>query len=508
MTGKRAAGEKCGVRADLPERGILVLYLGLFAATALLLVWFQPLQPTSPMLVNPPDEFTRIVIPRYICDHGTLPTGFEPEVQIAGYGGSYAFFPYLPYIFMGWAMRLTSLFTGQEAALTMAARCVNVASGLLMAVTVYFLSRRVFQDRAVRWAFCYIVMFWPEQLFVHTYVNTESMSLLSTAMILLALVAVYQEGPEIRHSVLLAAGLVLCLLTYYNAYGYVLAAVVLFVGSFLYPVRHPLQHPGEKCQSMFSPVSGQGREQSQNTFENGISVPSSDAGGAAGKGLVCDRSLLLRRGFLVLALVLAGAGWWFVRSAVLFHGDLFGLATMRKVREPLQGIFPPTYRAQGKSIPEMFRETGLFSQMLKSFIASYGANSIFAGPGLYFYDRCFLFGGAALAVVFGAAGERRRSGRRRFFHAVVIAAALSVLALWLWYSYAMDFQPQGRYLLASILPLFYYMTAGWMHLADALRIRGRLRTALAAMAAAAAVFWELRFVLGTVLPLCVSIYVA
>ena len=227
MTGKRAAGEKCGVRADLPERGILVLYLGLFAATALLLAWFQPLQPTSPMLVNPPDEFTRIVIPRYICDHGTLPTGFEPEVQIAGYGGSYAFFPYLPYIFMGWAMRLTSLFTGQEAALTMAARCVNVASGLLMAVTVYFLSRRVFQDRAVRWAFCYIVMFWPEQLFVHTYVNTESMSLLSTAMILLALVAVYQEGPEIRHSVLLAAGLVLCLLTYYNAYGYVLAAVVL-----------------------------------------------------------------------------------------------------------------------------------------------------------------------------------------------------------------------------------------------------------------------------------------
>ena len=290
MTGKRAAGEKCGVRADLPERGILALYLVLFAATALLLAWFQPLQPTSPMLVNPPDEFTRIVIPRYICDHGTLPTGFEPEVQIAGYGGSYAFFPYLPYIFMGWAMRLTSLFTGQEAALTMAARCVNVASGLLMAVTVYFLSRRVFQDRAVRWAFCYIVMFWPEQLFVHTYVNTESMSLLSTAMILLALVAVYQEGPEIRHSVLLAAGLVLCLLTYYNAYGYVLAAVVLFVGSFFYPVRHPLQHPGEKCQSMFSPVSGQGREQSQNTFENGISVPSSDAGGAAGKGLVCDRS--------------------------------------------------------------------------------------------------------------------------------------------------------------------------------------------------------------------------
>lgn len=472
MTKKSTAGEKSGVRTDFLERGILALYLALFAATALLLAWFQPLQPTSPMLVNPPDEFTRIVIPRYICDHGTLPTGFEPEVQIAGYGGSYAFFPYLPYIFMGWAMRLTSFFTEQEAALTMAARCVNVASGLLMAVTVYFLSRRVLQDRAVRWAFCYIVMFWPEQLFVHTYVNTESMSLLSTAMILLALVAVYQEGPEIRHCVLLAVGLVLCLLTYYNAYGYVLAAVVLFVGAFLYPAS---RSGSDRCE---------------------------------GKGLVCDRMLLLRRGFLVLALVLAGAGWWFVRSAVLFHGDLFGLATMRKVREPLQGIFPPTYRAQGKSIPEMFRETGLFSQMLKSFIASYGANSIFAGPGLYFYDRCFLFGGAALAVIFGVAGERRRSGRRRFFHAVVIAAALSVWALWLWYSYAMDFQPQGRYLLASILPLFYYMTAGWMHLADALRIRGRLRTALAAMAAAAAVFWELRFVLGTVLPLCVSVYVA
>lgn len=484
---------------------IFTCYLAIFALIALLLAWFQPVQATSPILADPPDEFSRITIPQYIWEHGRLPTGFEPEVQIPGYGGSYAFFPYLPYILMGLAGLVVRQFTQSAVVLTMTARLVNVACGLAMAVTIYYLSRRLFRDRGFRWLYCFLVMYWPEQLFLHTYVNTESMSQLSIAMILLALTAMYQDGPDLRHCVLLSAGLIFCLLTYYNAYGYVLAAVVLFCGLFLF----------------------------------------------RGEPLRKEMRQMLRYGLPVLLLTVAGAGWWFVRNAVNLDGDLFGMAAMRKVRAPLENLFPPTYLRQGKTILQMFRENDLFSLMVRSFIASYGSNSILAGPGLYLFYKIFLFGGAALAVFFavypavlgrrnrsktagrclenssgvqsgvacgqpsgkrpaGSSGQHsgKRSGRRLFFHLVMMAAMLSVGILWLYYSYAMDYQPQGRYLLATIIPLFYYMTAGWMHLADALKLRGILRRAAIALAILLVVFWEADFVLGTVLPICVSVVVS
>ena len=520
-------GRKQSPENSKSERVIFFLYLAYFLLIAVPLAIAQPVILSEPLLPNPPDEISRLIIPMYIAKFGKLPTGYEPEVQIAGYGGSYAFFPCFPYMIMGAIMRAEYLCGLPDYILIYTARLVNVTSGVLMAVGVRKLAGRVFNDRGAAWVFAFAVMFWPEQLFVHTYVNCESMSQLSIVIILLALVGLYQDGPGERNCILLSAGLILCILTYYNAYGYVLAAVALFFGWFAIRIHETKRGAGN--------TAGAGTEMDK-TSENSGSYGST-AGNAAKDADTAAEVHLLRRsmgryGRMVFLIVLIGAGWWFVRSGILHNGDLFGLKTLSESRAPREELFGLTYYEQGKSVFTMFKETGLARTLLRSFIACYGSLSIWAGPWLYRFDEIFLFGGAALCIVFrimrtvrrhgsgkksgdrlqqepgdeSGDGLRQNSGywTRTYFHIIMILAMAIVFGLWLYYCYRMDFQAQGRYLLATVTPLFYYCTSGWLCLADALKIRGRARTVICILGAAAFVYLEADFVFGTVIPICLS----
>ena len=87
--------------------------------------------------------------------------------------------------------------------------------------------------RMLQWIFCFEVMYLPESMFVHTYVNTDSMNLLSVAIIIYAWVRAYQDGFDAKASMILSLGIVLCALSYYNAYGYILSSILLFLGFYL-----------------------------------------------------------------------------------------------------------------------------------------------------------------------------------------------------------------------------------------------------------------------------------
>ena len=45
-----------------------------------------------------PDEWERIKVPWYIAQNGVIPTGYEPELIMQGYGFSYALQMKLPYL--------------------------------------------------------------------------------------------------------------------------------------------------------------------------------------------------------------------------------------------------------------------------------------------------------------------------------------------------------------------------------------------------------------------------
>ncbi len=126
------------------EKSLVIVYFLIYLATALTIALHQPLNDTYPYLSNPPDEHSSYRVPLYICEHGTLPTGFEEELFSGDCRWTYGFYTLLPYMVQGYIMRFVNLFTNSPLALLYTARMVNVAIGFLMAYVVLLLSRKLF----------------------------------------------------------------------------------------------------------------------------------------------------------------------------------------------------------------------------------------------------------------------------------------------------------------------------------------------------------------------------
>ena len=183
-----------------------------YTAVLLSILCFVFLQPFG----DPPDEVNRFKVAQFICRYGKLPTGEEFEVAIGGYGGSYAFQPILPYIIQGILMRVLSLFTQQNVALLLCARMVNAVFGVIMAVYVRRLSLLLFQNRLTGWLFCFLIMFLPQNLFLHSYVNTDSMASMAGAIMLCACVSGWKSGWRWQDCITLSVGIICCALSYYK----------------------------------------------------------------------------------------------------------------------------------------------------------------------------------------------------------------------------------------------------------------------------------------------------
>jgi hypothetical protein len=126
-----------------------------------------------------PDESNRYKVTEYIRVHGELPHGAEEELHIVGYGASYAFQPILSYIIQGYLNRFISLFTTDFQILLLVARLVNAITGVIMAVFVRKISKLIFDRPIMAWAFTMGICLLPQNLFIHSYVNTDSMAALS-----------------------------------------------------------------------------------------------------------------------------------------------------------------------------------------------------------------------------------------------------------------------------------------------------------------------------------------
>jgi len=404
---------------------------------------------------NPPDEYNRFLIPQYIAENGTLPNGYEESIRIGGYGFSYGFQPILPYMFQGYAMRLMRLVTDSQTVLLYTARGVNLLLGLCTAWIVLLLSRKWFRNRCFGWTFSFLATFLPQSIFVHTYVNTDSCCMLSIAVMLYGLTLGLEDGFSRRSSLIMAAGIILCALSYYNAYGYILSCILLFTAFFL------------------SAAAGQIR---------------------------FDFKCYIKKGCFISGVVLLGIGWWFLRSAILYDGDFLGLRSRHDCAS-LYAIpeFHPdtrvTWQSQGYSLWDMMCTSDFWTLSVMSFIGIYGPMVITTSIWVYrFYKALFLLGGIlCVAIPFSRTmGVQRlcpeRKGLRIFLHINLLFCMIMPLVLSLIYSYSTDYQPQGRYLLPALLPLCYYAIHGmekvWSLGADTLQ-KSRLRACFTVLLCAA-----------------------
>lgn len=401
-----------------------------------------------------PDEINRFRVVWYIAQNGTLPRGDDPAVLIPGYGGSYAFQPMLTYILQGYLLWFLRLFTDRFDVLLISARLVNAAFGLGAAFYARKLSKMLFPDRLSQWVFSCLAVFLPQSIFIHTYVNTDSCAIFSVMMMLTEALVGLRDGFRRPACIRLAAGIVLCALSYYNAYGAVLAAILLFISAFVREIP------------------------AGSILPDGTAFP---------KARLHIRLLpLLKKGLLISAFVAVGAGWWFLRNAVLYDGDFLGITARNicVIQTSMPDYHPllrTTYQDMGVSILSMVFETDFFILLCRSFVAMFGPMSLPTHYYIYI-SYYWMFGigliAAAIPVGQGLYLTWLDRGHRFFTNFVMVLSCLIPIFLCVIYSYTWDFQPQGRYLLPMLPAFMYLITLGEKkvaHLLQALFDRLKLR---------------------------------
>lgn len=398
-----------------------------------------------------PDEAMRTPIPFYVLDHGSLPLGSAPEIRNEIWGSSYGYTPYgtsLFSILFGWVARL--LGAGQEG-MIFAFRipsCLFVAAAVLVCEKI---GRRVFSSSVAAYGFSLFVGFLPQVTFLGSYLNQDSMTIFATALVLYCWLVGIERRWDLASSALLGVALGVCALSYYFAYGYILLSIVVYVASGVRMAREGRAEP---------------------------------------------RTLALHA-LLVFAVAMVVGGWFFVRNFIIYDGDLFGRAASSALAEQYaQPGFKPsehwTPQVGGTGVVEMVLGSWLVTTA-KSFIG------VFAYMNEYLSNKLYVAYGLVLLVCLALSPLYLARGARFEGKALVIASllvcALIVVGLDVYYSWAVDYQPQGRYLMGALVPLMLLVAGGLEALASGLyRERGRLGAILSKAAPVIPVGYALLFV--------------
>ena len=459
---------------------------------------------------DPPDEVNRFKVVSFICRHGRLPHGADPEVLLDGFGASYAFQPMLTYIIQGFLLRFLKLFTADGQVLLVAARMVNVLFGVLMAYFVRQTARLLWENTYLQWTFTVMTVFLPQNIFLHSYVNTDSMAMLAVSVICYGLLRARRSDYDRKDCVLLAAGIILCAMSYYNAYGIILAAMVVFALRYVHiggqnggaesvgampgggpgakkAGAMPGGRPGAESAGAM-PGGGPGAEKTgampggRPGAEKaaGSAMPSADRTGPARTGLWVEWRPLLRKGTFISAIVLLGIGWWFLRNGLLYGGDIIAMDARREcaVRTAAEAFNPLTrftYQRAGIPLADMLFETDYIPLVLDSFIAMFGAMDLPTHGLIYLGYRYFWLAACAAALLvprrlwnrtgsgsWSNQGSLPENGRKQrlLFNGGMALFCLITVCLSIYYSYTWDFQPQGRYILPVLIPFMCVVTLG------------------------------------------------
>ncbi len=400
----------------------LLVFLSVVFAFILMWACIQPLD-------SSPDEGMRYDIVRFIINHGCIPDGRDPEIRSQIWGISYAFYPIISYMIMAIPAKIVSFFTTDAFACVIAARVINAIFGTITAYLVFRISEMLFSGMA-KYLFTILVVFLPGVIFVQSYVNNDAMALLATAWIIYAWLRSIKEGWTLGICVHLSFAIAVCALSYYNAYGFILCSIIFFFTTIL----------------------------AGNLKEN-------------------KAKFVISRTVLIVVIVLAIAGWWFVRNYILY-GDFTGwnVTTQYSEMYAMDG-YKPSQRdnlaQNGVGFFELLflRENGALPWIIRviiGFIGTFGYLNIYMPMQLTAIYASIMAIGAAgfflsLRGIFNIKNSDDRKGKTNktgIFNWCMLAAIIITFAFLVYYNLYSDLQAQGRYLIPMTIPFMYFITLG------------------------------------------------
>lgn len=369
-----------------------------------------------------PDEQMKMQVISYVANHNALPHGGDAEIIDKTWGTSYGFTPILTYIISAVFMNIAQIFTDHQPYLIVAARFVSVILFTASIAMIIKIAGKLFKN-AYKWLFIIATSCLPGFVFLGTYLNNDILAVFASTIIIYSWILGLEKKWDVKSCIILAIGLGLCALSYYNAYGFILTSMILFFASYFID-------------------------------KNNKKIDIKD---------------MIKKGAIVASITFLIAGWWFVRSAVIYDGDFLGLNisnqyAQQNATEQFKPSNLPTPENQGLSFFEMLINRGWIRLTIQSFIGVFGLMTIFMSPAIY-YVYYLIFALAFLGIIIYFINNIKNKTYKKdkpkllieimFILNIVIPTCLS-----LYYSYFSDFQPQGRYIMPMILPFAYFVTVG------------------------------------------------
>lgn len=362
-----------------------------------------------------PDERGRLYLTDYITKTWKLPTGTEPETMLDLWHFSYGLFPYLSSMVGAFFAKVFGRFIPIPEAYIIGSRMCSVLSITGCFLFSLLLGGELFSSRSSAILYAVILCFTPQVLFLGMYQNNDALSLFAVSVILYFLVRGRREHWNVKNCVYLAAGISVCLLSYYSVYPWILFAVVFCCVSCI--LDDTIQHKG---------------------------------------------SFILKRSGLTFTVVLALAGWFFIRNAVIHNGDFLGLATKgsMKAQALAEGAVLPNRikRDLGYSFKDFFADADCdwLRFTLLSLVGRFGYMNIpMPLMRTHFYFLILLAGIVGYCV---SVRRKKPDTEGSLVFLMMLLSSLSVIALSLYYSYCIDYQPQGRYVITVLFLLSYMLT--------------------------------------------------
>ena len=370
-----------------------------------------------------PDESMRYDIPKYILKYGVLPKGDELEIISPIWGFSYGFTPYLPSLISVFFMKITSFFTTDPSALLIAARLTSVLSGVFTYLVCYSIGEEIFSSKKIIYLFSLMVALLPQFIFLSSYINNDAFSVLTTAFILLMWIKGIKSNWSYETCLLLGIAIGLCALTYYNAYGFILCSIFVY------------------CISCY-------------------------------KAKFTIKEFLIK-GIIIFLSAFAVAGWFFIRNFIIHDGDFLGMNSMYEcgeqyAMEGFQMSKRQTYQVLGYRHP-LLQPAWILSTIRSFFCATGYMEHLISYPLLTIYGLIILVG-----FIFGMIKRKTEKFEiNTYFLICLLICMIIPILLSAHYSYTIDYQAQGRYVMSMMIPLMFIVSMGYNYL-DELLIKKKL----------------------------------
>lgn len=380
-----------------------------------------------------PDEYMRYKIPEYIYNYNKLPLPDNKEVIVEQFNASYAYYPnQLPAITSAIFMKIFSIFSTNKQVLVIASRLTSVISGTIF---IYFIIRilsELITNKRIKYLGILFASLMPQFIFLSSYVNNDIPALMSSSIIVYAWIKGLKNGWNIKNILLLSMGIIICSLSYYNAYGWIFFSIIIFIVSFFK------------------------KTEKQITF---------------------NYKLCLKYGIIITIITLSCISYFFIRNYFINNGDILGINSfLEACEEGALDSLKPSLRNTPENLGMSYFEMLTTSYYGNSF---WIISTIASFIGIFGYTEyklpIFIYLGYFTIIFIGSLGyliklkDILKHRREILFHLGLICCFIIPILLSMKYSYSTDYQPQGRYLYPLFTSLIIMISLGYEKIFNIIR---------------------------------------